>query len=102
MESKFHNILKVNANRVKINYGQGEEIWDSLVAFIRKTMEEGEHGNVDTFKSVFINQLGTFYPNKKHIKKIIELDKFYKEENEKNKELDEVHENHESSIQENI
>ena len=75
MESKFHDIIKVNCKRLNINYGQGEEIWDSLISFIRKTMEEGSREDIDTFKSIFINQLGTFYPNKKHIKKVIEIEK---------------------------
>ena len=95
MESKLHNIIKKNSNRVNINYGQGEDIWDSVISFIKNVIESSEPNKPETFKSVFINHLGTFYPNIKHINKLKEL------ENEKNREtkgLVKIHEENEPDL----
>lgn len=73
MESRLHYIIKGNSRRVGINYGQGEDIWDSIIAFVKQMAEEGKHNDTDTFKSVFINHWGTFYPSMKHINKLKEL-----------------------------
>jgi hypothetical protein len=90
MESKFYNLIKANSKRVNINYAQGSDIWDSLMLFIKNTMLDSNIQEPDTYKSVFINHLGTFYPNMSKVNKVSE--KIKQIEYEENKELVQVHE----------
>lgn len=70
MDNIQKGLIRKHSKINNITYEQGETIWNTLWKFLKKSMEEGEYDNPETYKSVYIMHLGTFYPNLKHIEKI--------------------------------
>lgn len=70
MDGIQKGLIRKHSKINNITYEQGEIIWNTLWKFVKKTMEEGQYDIPESYKSVYIMHLGTFYPNKKHIEKI--------------------------------
>ena len=62
MDVILERILEQKADELGINKGQAIEIYKSLFAFIRKTTAEATPLDLSTYKSVYIKDLGVFYP----------------------------------------
>lgn len=69
MDNLQKGLIRKHCRINNISYEQGENIWNSLWKFVKKSMEEGEYNTPESYKSVYIMHLGTFYPNEKHINK---------------------------------
>lgn len=62
MDVILERILEKKAEELGITKAQAVEIYKSLFAFIRKTTAEGNPIELETYKSVYIKDLGIFYP----------------------------------------
>lgn len=69
MDAKLKRLINKRAKEVKIDISQGEEIWESLGKFVKSVIREGKMEDLDSYKSIYIKDLGTLYPNKKFIYK---------------------------------
>lgn len=72
MDVILKRILQEKADELGLTLGQAEEIFKSIPRFIHKTIEEGDISDLDTYKSVYIKDLGTFYPHKGMLKRLKE------------------------------
>jgi Zn-dependent M32 family carboxypeptidase len=70
MDVILDKIIENKSKELGINKQQGLEIFKSLSNFVHKVIKDGDFKDIDTFKSVYIKDLGTIYPKKDMIKKI--------------------------------
>lgn len=69
MDTKLYRIISKRSKEVGIDVNKGEEIWKALGFFVKDIIKSADMENTDTFKSVFIKDLGTVYPNRKFIER---------------------------------
>lgn len=72
MDVILERILESKAKELGITKGQALEIYKATFYFLKKVMAEGDFQDLETYKSIYIKDLGTFYPNKRMILKIQE------------------------------
>jgi maltose-binding protein MalE len=70
MDVILKRILQEKAKELGLTLGQAEDIFKSVPRFISKVIEEGNVEDIDSYKSVYIRDLGTFYPNKYFVKRM--------------------------------
>jgi len=70
MDVILKRILQEKAKELGLTLGQAEDIFKSVPRFISKVIEEGDIKDIESYKSVYVKDLGTFYPNKKMIEKL--------------------------------
>lgn len=84
MDVILEKIITLKAKELNISKSQAIEIFNSIPRFVVKTMKEGNPLDLDSYKSIYIKDLGIIYPRldiAKNIKKSIE-DNLNKEANE--------------------
>jgi len=95
VDPKVKRLINEQCDITGIDYYQGDEIWVLLGQFVKHVMKMGDyHQGSEGFKSVYIKDLGTIYPDKKVVysqKKTAERVAYYRmkklleqEEREKN------------------
>ncbi len=67
------DISREIAERMHIPIGKSWETYLAINKVIQKVIKSGDKRNPDTFKSIYITKLGTFYPKLKQLKKYNEL-----------------------------
>jgi maltose-binding protein MalE len=70
MDVILKRILQEKAKELGLTLGQAEDIFKSVPRFISEVIEEGNIEDLDSYKSVYIKDLGTFYPHKRMIEKL--------------------------------
>lgn len=61
LDPKIKKIINKHSIDSGIEMLQGEEIWNSLGSFIKKTMKEANYLDDTTFKNVYVKGIGTFH-----------------------------------------
>jgi len=75
MDVILEKIITLKAKELNISKSQAIEIFNSIPRFVVKIMKEGDPLNLDSYKSIYIKDLGIIYPRldiAKNIKKSIE------------------------------
>lgn len=70
MDVILNKILDNKAKELGISKSQALEIYNSIPKFIKHVASLGNMEDENSFKSVYIKDLGTFYPNIPMIKRI--------------------------------
>lgn len=70
MDVILNKIIEKRCEELGISKTQGLKIFKSIPKFISATMDQGDYDDLDSFKSVYIKNLGTFYPNLKVVENI--------------------------------
>lgn len=70
MDVILNKIIEKRCEELGISKTQGLEIFKSIPGFISATMDKGDYDDLDSFKSIYIKNLGTFYPNLKVVENI--------------------------------
>jgi hypothetical protein len=70
MDVTLDKILTKKAQELGISKAQALSIFNSLPRFIAKVMSEGNPLDLDTYKSVYIKDLGIIFPRKDIAKNI--------------------------------
>jgi hypothetical protein len=75
MDVILEKLITLKAKELNISKSQAIEIFNSIPRFVVKVMKEGDPLNLDSYKSIYIKDLGVIYPRldiAKNIKKSIE------------------------------
>lgn len=75
MDVILEKIITLKAKELNISKSQAIEIFNSIPRFVVKIMKEGDPLNLDSYKSIYIKDLGIIYPRldiAKNIKRSIE------------------------------
>lgn len=75
MDVILEKIITLKAKELNISKSQAIEIFNSIPRFVVKVMKEGDPLNLDSYKSIYIKDLGIIYPRldiAKNIKRSIE------------------------------
>lgn len=75
MDVILEKIIILKAKELNISKSQAIEIFNSIPRFVVKIMKEGDPLNLDSYKSIYIKDLGIIYPRidiAKNIKRSIE------------------------------
>lgn len=70
MDVILSKILSKKAEELGISKAEAVEIFNSLPRFIAKVMSQGDPLDLDTYKSVYIKDLGIIFPRKDIAKNI--------------------------------
>lgn len=63
IDPKVKRIINEQSNKIGIDVLQGEEIWNLLGGFVKHIWKQGDYMDPTSFKSIYIKDLGTVYPN---------------------------------------
>lgn len=80
MDTKLYRIISKRSKETGVDVNKGEEIWKALGFFVKDIIKSAELEDTESFKSVFIKDLGTVYPNRKYIERF-KKEKENKDEN---------------------
>ena len=75
MDVTLEKIITLKAKELNISKSQAIEIFNSIPRFVVKIMKEGNSLDLDSYKSIYIKDLGIIYPRldiAKNIKRSIE------------------------------
>lgn len=75
MDVILEKLITLKAKELNISKSQAIEIFNSIPRFVVKVMKEGDPLNLDSYKSIYIKDLGIIYPRldiAKNIKRSIE------------------------------
>jgi hypothetical protein len=75
MDVTLEKIIILKAKELNISKSQAIEIFNSIPRFVVKIMKEGNPLDLDSYKSIYIKDLGIIYPRldiAKNIKRSIE------------------------------
>lgn len=75
MDVNLEKIITLKAKELNISKSQAIEIFNSIPRFVVKIMKEGNPLDLDSYKSIYIKDLGIIYPRldiAKNIKRSIE------------------------------
>ena len=75
MDVTLEKIITPKAKELNISKSQAIEIFNSIPRFVVKIMKEGNPLDLDSYKSIYIKDLGIIYPRldiAKNIKRSIE------------------------------
>jgi hypothetical protein len=75
MDVILEKLITLKAKELNISKSQAIEIFNSIPRFVVKVMKEGDPLNLDSYKSIYIKDLGVIYPRldiAKNIKRSIE------------------------------
>lgn len=75
MDVALEKIITLKAKELNISKSQAMEIFNSIPRFVVKIMKEGNPLDLDSYKSIYIKDLGIIYPRldiAKNIKRSIE------------------------------
>ena len=75
MDVTLEKIITLKAKELNISKSQAIEIFNSIPRFVVKIMKEGTPLDLDSYKSIYIKDLGIIYPRldiAKNIKRSIE------------------------------
>jgi hypothetical protein len=75
MDVTLEKIITLKAKELNISKSQAIEIFNSIPRFVVKIMKEGNPLDLDSYKSIYIKDLGIIYPRldiAKNIKRSIE------------------------------
>jgi hypothetical protein len=75
MDVILEKIITLKAKELNISKSQAIEIFNSIPRFVVKIMKEGNPLDLDSYKSIYIKDLGIIYPRldiAKNIKRSIE------------------------------
>jgi hypothetical protein len=70
MDGTLEKIITLKAKELDISKAQALEIFNSIPRFVVKIMKEGNLLNPDSYKSIYIKDLGTIYPRLDIVKNI--------------------------------
>jgi len=70
MDGTLEKIITLKAKELGISKAQALEIFNSIPRFVVKIMKEGNLLNPDSYKSIYIKDLGTIYPRLDIVKNI--------------------------------
>jgi hypothetical protein len=82
MDVILERILEEKAKELEITKGQAVEIYKSVFSFIRDTTSKTSTDDPSSFKSVYIKDLGVFYPKLIVAEKIEEAKRLKREKDE--------------------
>lgn len=70
MDVILEKIIEEKCNELNITKQQGIEIFKSIPNFVKFIMAKGDFKDIESFKSIYIKDLGIFFPKHVVIKKI--------------------------------
>jgi len=70
MDGTLEKIITLKAKELNISKAQALEIFNSIPRFVAKIMKEGNPLNPDSYKSIYIKDLGIIYPRLDIVKNI--------------------------------
>jgi hypothetical protein len=70
MDGTLEKIITLKAKELGISKAQALEIFNSIPRFVAKIMKEGNPLNPDSYKSIYIKDLGIIYPRLDIVKNI--------------------------------
>jgi hypothetical protein len=70
MDVILNRLLDEKCKELGLSKAQGLEIFKSVSKFVAHTMQEGNYDDLESFKSVYVKNLGVFYPNINVVKNI--------------------------------
>jgi hypothetical protein len=70
MDVTLEKIITLKAKELGISKAQALEIFNSIPRFVAKIMKEGNPLNPDSYKSIYIKDLGIIYPRLDIVKNI--------------------------------
>jgi hypothetical protein len=66
MDVTLEKIITLKAKELNISKSQAIEIFNSIPRFVVKIMKEGNPLDLDSYKSIYIKDLGIIYPRLRH------------------------------------
>jgi hypothetical protein len=70
MDVTLEKIITLKAKELNISKAQALEIFNSIPRFVAKIMKEGNPLNPDSYKSIYVKDLGIIYPRLDIVKNI--------------------------------
>jgi hypothetical protein len=70
MDGTLEKIITLKAKELNISKAQALEIFNSIPRFVAKIMKEGNPLNPDSYKSIYVKDLGIIYPRLDIVKNI--------------------------------
>jgi nucleoid DNA-binding protein len=67
MDTRLRGIIHEAAKELNISKVEAEQIWTATSMIIRDIMKEGNPKDPDTYKRVFLRNIGTFHVKEKTI-----------------------------------